>query len=502
MGTPVGPEAVFTFTTPPFLQWALSIAQDWFMRLGHVALQGREEWLRQIQCVEEECMHTRERSPLQGELDAESAERAAAEILSLIENFYKTSFNFHHTLDEKLSIICVCRSILQALLPPGLTRWDISCVNSDFMKELMVLSFSDLASIKCLKVDTEAFSTSSWLLLNNIRLLRELQELTFPTGCYRQILAEVGTYCPKIKMLDINSSKCVDDASIIHLLKLKDLLYLNIDDTSISAKAYGNVLSELPNVQNISWSTPADDVLENVTKDRLISVKLVMGTIRKALMLVEKCPFITTLSLLDARRNLSDLKDLAALTDLAIMKCNYHTVDLFSVLESVGPRLKRLHLSLVHGVSVCAVTQLCMHLETLEFIECKFSDSVYLFDSELLHFKNLAFLTLDGNGYFGNFHYYLSCCVHLSTFTARNTTQLDDAALFFIVMNKGFQELNVFSAHHCGPLSIKSAVLLIEKCRNLTELRGVGTWSRINKEEDMPNLLPIVMEANVHVTED
>jgi hypothetical protein len=79
--------------------------------------------------------------------------------------------------------------------------------------------------------------------------------------------------------------------------------------------------------------------------------------------------------------------------------------------------------------------------------------------------------------------------------------QLDDAALSFILTNKGFQELKVFSAHHCGHLTIKSAVLLIENCRNLTELRGVGTWSGINKEEDIPNLLHIAMKANVHITE-
>jgi hypothetical protein len=78
---------------------------------------------------------------------------------------------------------------------------------------------------------------------------------------------------------------------------------------------------------------------------------------------------------------------------------------------------------------------------------------------------------------------------------------LDDAAVSFILTNKGFQELKEFSAHHCGPLSLKSAVLLIENCRNLSQIRGVGTWSGINKEVDMPNLLHIAMKANVHIIE-
>jgi hypothetical protein len=61
------------------------------MRLGCAAWQGREEWLRQIQCVEQECTYQRERCAFQGELDAASAEFSSTELLSVIENYYKTN---------------------------------------------------------------------------------------------------------------------------------------------------------------------------------------------------------------------------------------------------------------------------------------------------------------------------------------------------------------------------------------------------------------------------
>jgi hypothetical protein len=120
---------------------------------------------------------------------------------------------------------------------------------------------------------------------------------------------------------------------------------------------------------------------------------------------------------------------------------------------------------------------------------------------QLLHFQNIEFLTLKENGIFFNFNYYLTCYVHLVMFTVRNIAQLDDTAVSFILTNKGFQELKEFSAHHCGHLTIKSAVLLIENCRNLSQLGGVGTWQGINKEVDMPYLLCTAMKANVHITE-
>lgn len=71
----------------------------------------------------------------------------------------------------------------------------------------------------------------------------------------------------------MKSSIYVEDTSVIHLLKLKNLVHLNVVDTAITPKGYGAVLSGLPHVENISWSTPADDFMSNVTKDKLSSVK-------------------------------------------------------------------------------------------------------------------------------------------------------------------------------------------------------------------------------------
>jgi hypothetical protein len=314
-------------------------------------------------------------------------------------------------------------------------------------------------------------------------------------------LAELATYWQRITTLDISSSRNVDDGSVVHLLKLKNLVYLNIVHTSITPEAYVRVFSELPNVENISWnswSTPADDILMNIDKDRLRSVKSIMGNFVNAPILIQKCQFVSKLSLFYAHYYLSELKDLIALTDLTIVDTNSRTIHLLNVLKNVGPRLRRLHLSRVISVSFDAVAFNCYGLQILEMIDCKFSISKYsLFYPRLLHFQNLAFLTLKCNGTFDNFNNYLTSYVHLERFTARNIAQLDDAAVSFILSNKGFQELKEFSAHHCGHLTIKSAVLLIENCRNLSQIRGVGTWSGINKEVDIQYLLHIAMKTNV-----
>jgi hypothetical protein len=83
------------------------------MRLCCAARQGREDWFRQIQYVEQECIHQRERCPVQGELDAATAECAATELLKMIENYYTTNCHSVHTPGEKYlsyaSVVAFCK---------------------------------------------------------------------------------------------------------------------------------------------------------------------------------------------------------------------------------------------------------------------------------------------------------------------------------------------------------------------------------------------------------
>ena len=71
--------------------------------------------------------------------------------------------------------------------------------------------------------------------------------------------------------------------------------------------------------------------------------------------------------------------------------------------------------------------------------------------------------------------------------TASCTPDLDDAAMVSVLQSNGFQNLKEFSAHDCGFLRLISVFLLVENCGNLHCIKGVGTWSGIQKE-DMPEL--------------
>jgi hypothetical protein len=66
---------------------------------------------------------------------------------------------------------------------------------------------------------------------------------------------------------------------------------------------YGRIICNLPKLGNITWAKIVDDVLLTVTNGETQTVKSLTGT----LSVVIKCPFITHLSLFEAKDNLSEL---------------------------------------------------------------------------------------------------------------------------------------------------------------------------------------------------
>jgi hypothetical protein len=457
-------------------------------------------WHKEIYLIEKECEKFREEIAWLGSYRTGIINRVAREFVLIINEYDKDNGRLLNTAADLITQKHVCRSMLQVVLFPGITDWNISLVTSKLMKELMILSFPSLPNIKCLRVAPDILSECSWLLANNIRTLKHLQDFYFPIGCSRQVVAELGQHCNQLKRLSVMSSKHVDDGSIIYLLKLTKLVFLNVDDTAISPKGYGTILCSLPHLGNITWTSRVDDVLLSITKENLRSVKSLNATVLNAFVVALKCPNITYLTLFGAKNNLSCLKELVAVAVLTLMSCDSDTVNLVTVLQGIGARLRELYLSDVTNVSIWHLTNYCASLEALFIDSCEFRESKSLyFNPQLPHFQNLASLELRANRWYGNMNHFLLCYVNLKVLTARYTPEISDNAVASVLKNKGFQQLKEFSARNCGPLSMISAILLIKKCANLNCLKGVGTWSGVSKD-DIPDLLYMARYSRVPIT--
>ncbi|PNF30255.1 hypothetical protein B7P43_G01226 [Cryptotermes secundus] len=475
-------------------------AEHWISRLRFAGAQSREEWLRVIQLIERECVTFSEYIAWLGSHGTETINCIAREFVQIINDYDEDNGRLFNTPDDLTTHKHICRSMLAAMLSPNITDWNIGLATSALMKELMILSFPRLPNITCLRVAPDTLNECSSLFTNNIRTLKHLQEFYFPFGCSTQVLAELGKHCNQLRRLSVMSSKYVDDDSITHLLKLTKLVFLNVDDTAISPKCYGTIICSLPDLGNITWTSPVDDVLLSITKEGLPSVKSLNVSVRSVLIVVLKCPFVTHLSLLGAKDSLLSLRELVAVAVLTLVSCDFDAVNLAAVLQGIGPKLRELYLSKVTNVRIQYLLKFCDSLETLFIDCCEFIPSeIRHFDHELPHFRSLSSLELRANRWYGKMHSFLLYYVNLKVLTARCTPEIDDRTIMSVLQYKGFRRLKKFSAINCGPLSMISASLLIKECANLNCLKGVGTWSGVT-EEDIVNLMRMTRYGRVPIT--
>jgi hypothetical protein len=483
------------------LDIVLNTCVSWVERLREAAVHNQHQWFEVIRCVEKESGRMRYIRASGGPYETEILNTSAKNIVKLIEK-YDTSID--HLIDRSLdgnAQKSVCRCMLETVLHPGITDWDIGQATSEFITELMIMSFSSLPDIQRLTMSEQTTTACKWLLLNNIHKLKNLQEFHFEFGCFTELLTELGKHCTRLKKLFINSSKNVDDSSLIDLMKLEEMVILDVSETAITPKGYGMILSHLKHLENIKWSGLIDDVLTNIAKERLSAVTTMDGTLRNIGIVIDKCPLIKKLCVVKAENDMAAIQYLVAMAELTIVSCDASTINLAAMLQGISTGLTFLDVGNVTNMNIEHVIKHASLLEKLTVTCCKFNQSSgSLFDSKLPHFRSLEFLELTANQWYGDFHSYLKCYVHLKVFIAINTPELDDTAVETVVKSKGFQELEEFSAVDCGPLGKTAAYFLIKLCGKLTRIRGVRTWSGLATKDDMDYVLGMARSVEVPVT--
>jgi hypothetical protein len=138
------------------------------------ATQSREKWLRETLLLEEECVKLRADFRWVGSKPSKFFNSVPREVVQIIEEYDKTNVLHLTTADIEIHKH-VCRCMLEAALFPGITDWNIKTDTSEFTKELMVLLFPCLPDMKCPRLAQNMPRRYSWLLANNIGMLKRLQ---------------------------------------------------------------------------------------------------------------------------------------------------------------------------------------------------------------------------------------------------------------------------------------------------------------------------------------
>jgi ribosomal protein L33 len=478
------------------------VGTKWTSRLHLANAMGQNSWYREVGRVKEECVLLRHKLsslpvPFMLEFIVTFAFGEFAEIIASHENNIDDSLIT--MLYDRQSYEDICANILKSVLLPCMSTCNVGITDCDFVQELLIKLLYVIPNIKALFLPAVQSPSYLQLLMERIQILTYLQEFGFHDGCNTEILIEISKYCPHMKIISVQHSRGVDDFCVQHLLKFRQLVSLNIADTSVSDNSYGTLLLGLTQVQDITWFDPVDLVLGNQI-ECLPLVRKFVGTVSAAGLLVRKCPNVMQLELLSPTEDISDLGELRHVALLSISQCCYTGVTAAVVIRNLGQTLKNLNMHEVININIDDVFNYCTVLKYLNIHSCHIT-ARRTSDPKLPHFQNLNELSLENN--FGSFdftsllHYY----VNLKVLHAVSVWQITNIVIKGIVTAGGFRLLTEFLVENCEKLTIDTAWLLIQKCPNLTTLGNISSWPAVNSHE-IEFLLNFLSNNNFALTLD
>jgi hypothetical protein len=371
----------------------------------------------------------------------------------------------------------VCLFILKAVFLPCIEECNIDNIRSEFAQELLSQSLETNTNITRLILPEDASAKVSQCVFSNLQTLRRLQEFTFHCSCTTDIVIELGKHCILLRLLDVTKSRLVTDECVGYLMNLQNLEKLHVSGTSISGTYYSLLLSSLPRIQNITWWSSVDIILQNITKECLPSVNHLCGVVSETSLVKKLCPQIRHLLVLLGTDSSLGIIHLTEVVTLELIDCDYTIGKIRILFENMGFRLTHLDIFLVENINISEIIKCCSVLMTLI---CRYCGIILpenlIFPPELPHFKSVKKITLLNNSDLRTFHKYLHHYVNLEVLVAECFRELDNVTVSAILNAGGFRKLSDIVLVFCGYLTLQTAMLLIEKCDNLRRLGNLNAW--------------------------
>jgi hypothetical protein len=472
----------------------------WTRRLHSAAVMGQNYWLQETESVDGECVTVRHNlASLPVPLVAEFiVQYAVGEFTTRIASYDNESNRPHiNRLYDRQIQRDICANMFKAVLLPCVSRCNIGNTESGFVQELLIQLLYVVPNIKALIFPSKERPNYMQLFVERIQILTQLQEFRFHVGCTTEIIIELSKYCPHLKKLSVQDSRRVDDECVEHLLKLTHLRALNVADTSISNNSFRELLSGLPQVEEVTWFGPVDPVLRDLTVC-LPSVRKFVGNVSAAGLLVRKCQNITELVLLSLTEDISDLGDLRSVAELSVLLSSCTVFGFSALIMRLGQTLAKLEMYQVANLNIDDLINYCAALNELILSYCHVTYKE-TFDRKSPHFQNLKELKLRHNWGPFDFRSVLHLYVNLNILHIVGMGEITDEVIRQIVTSGGWRSVTECVADHCGYLSMITAFLLIKTCPNLTKLGNINSWPGVAYGE-LETFLNFVRHTNLSLT--
>jgi hypothetical protein len=363
-------------------------------------------------------------------------------------------------------------------------QYDTTGISSSFAQKLVIETLGSLHNLTSLVLDTETETDNSALLASNIHHVKKLEMFKYVFHCTDAVVEQLGLHCKALKIISLSNSRAVTNISVSHLLRLKELHYVNVSKTSIDCALYQVLLIKLPKIENINCQDSHENVLHDIATERLHTITSYRGRIINADILTQKCSNITSLILYQVNDDLSKLTALNSLKSLEVTGGDYETSNLSVFLNGKVRKLRELHLHNVVNVNISDIIMKCSGLLVLSLEECTFEPlgQHSVFDPATPHYRSVQCLSLiqavGHEMYFEHFKYY----INLVKFYCKGAGILNDHLIREAIKKGGLENLEDFRVEETGfrSLTVSTAKRLIRNCENLTVLGHLKSWSKVD----------------------
>jgi hypothetical protein len=381
-----------------------------------------------------------------------------------------------YTSGDKVSSACTV--VFRSVLNRYIQRLEPDTLSDKFGLLLLFDNLDSVPQLVELSLDPMVMFGYSELLASMVHHLTNLQILKYPSYCTDKIILQLRLHCPNLTYVDFNMSRNVTNSSVEHLLELKKLKILKLEGTRIDVEHYGLLLSNLPQIANVSFLKVGDAILAHITAEQLDTITRISGSFQNIHALTQKFPNTTNISLYGYSTILPAMTDFRALHVVEIVGLDYEESAMSAILLKIGHRLTDLKLEDVRRINLQEIVTLCPSLISLSLNGCTDlnPNQNKPFDSQLPHFRNLINLTISNifrpSVALGFIRYYVSLktiyLTDISTFTAEFVRD--------IISLGNLTQLEVFHIRSIdqSPITMEAVQLLLQHCSLLKRIEGLA----------------------------
>lgn len=336
------------------------------------------------------------------------------------------------------------------------------------------------------------------MIINGVSVMPNLACFILCFDCTDNIIMALAQHCKKLQKLDVTASRSVTERSVGPLLSCKYLTQVKLCRTSMSTPGYANLFLEHLNIQDIGRCDEFGFVLELINKNEKnvkssFHIRMFESrnfSMEQLYLLVEMCPYITSLCLLRDERivDLTILATLDYLKELKLLSCDFYTHGINTLLEIKGSTIISLHLEHVEEIDLNAlisISQYCPDIKSLTFYNCEFLVRAQRYPRKLAvaPFQSLERIKCVAECASMHLEFLLSHCTNIKFIQLGSSTDIGDETMRRILLQNPMSKLEELKILYSHDLSMKTIQLLMENCDNLRRLTELENWQGISPAE-------------------